>query len=628
MRRKRPNKDLAPGQVPELLKWRPRFRVFGMLSGLLGGIGTVVLVQQYGVAPLSRALTIQGLLGGLVSGIAMPSLVFALVVFIHNRRLGRRLRIPNAPPPGPTMLAVLAVGFAVMMLAPFVGSRPAAADVSGPCGGEINGVDLAEVRPIAADAFEFKAGETIRGSFFIDQSVIGGRVGMSMMGANVTIVDEPPDPSDPGEPGDATFEVLYEDISWIGAGLIEVWADVDLAGNQQCQVRFMVNIDGNPLDTVVGKAAAGMAAVGVLGISVSGIGATMEGARVLGDLRRALGQVAVAEALPMDPPIPGGAAELAENLATPSTGTLGLNFNAVTVVEGDNLWSLSETELHSQLGRPPTTTEVTDYWQSVIEANEGTLQSGNPDLIYPGETIVMPGAPGATQAVGASVQLDGFDFAQPGAADATVPTPPTGVAPSSPGYAPVAQGTPGGVTQTPGGSQWWQPPEVTPAEVAAEGLSAAQIGGASAALGVAAALVPARYLLLSKFPGTDATAQPDPRLALHVRDFIANLALSDAAKGEMLAGGVEVAADRQLGALVQQLEDDPWCPSALVDLSAWPPRVGAALAWLELSRQASLGVPDLLTVLVTAPYLTDLLAGAGRQLDRIDERTEWPWTVQ
>ena len=53
-KKKRPNKNLQPGELPQRLKWRPRFRLLGFVSGLIGGLGAVILVAQYGVAPLSR----------------------------------------------------------------------------------------------------------------------------------------------------------------------------------------------------------------------------------------------------------------------------------------------------------------------------------------------------------------------------------------------------------------------------------------------------------------------------------------------------------------------------------------------------------------------------------------------
>lgn len=64
------------------------------------------------------------------------------------------------------------------------------------------------------------------------------------------------------------------------------------------------------------------------------------------------------------------------------------------VVEaGDNLWSIAAQHLAAEAGVPARTLEseqVADYWHRVIEANWAVLRSGDPDLLLPGEVIVLP----------------------------------------------------------------------------------------------------------------------------------------------------------------------------------------------------------------------------------------------
>jgi nucleoid-associated protein YgaU len=38
----------------------------------------------------------------------------------------------------------------------------------------------------------------------------------------------------------------------------------------------------------------------------------------------------------------------------------------------------------------PTNREVAEYWRKVIDANRDRLRSGDPNLIYPGEEIILP----------------------------------------------------------------------------------------------------------------------------------------------------------------------------------------------------------------------------------------------
>ena len=64
----------------------------------------------------------------------------------------------------------------------------------------------------------------------------------------------------------------------------------------------------------------------------------------------------------------------------------------VVVREGDHLWSLAETRVVETLGRPVGDHEIAPYWRRVIDSNPH-LRSGTPDLIYPGEVVVLPPLP-------------------------------------------------------------------------------------------------------------------------------------------------------------------------------------------------------------------------------------------
>lgn len=63
---------------------------------------------------------------------------------------------------------------------------------------------------------------------------------------------------------------------------------------------------------------------------------------------------------------------------------------SVVVEPGDHLWKISEEHLAGVLGRHAEDAEVDPYWRSVIETNRDLLASGDPDLIYPGETVTLP----------------------------------------------------------------------------------------------------------------------------------------------------------------------------------------------------------------------------------------------
>ncbi len=60
------------------------------------------------------------------------------------------------------------------------------------------------------------------------------------------------------------------------------------------------------------------------------------------------------------------------------------------VVTGDHLWGIAADTTELRLGRPPTTAEISEYWAKLIATNRTRLASGDPNMIFPGETLVLP----------------------------------------------------------------------------------------------------------------------------------------------------------------------------------------------------------------------------------------------
>jgi hypothetical protein len=81
-----------------------------------------------------------------------------------------------------------------------------------------------------------------------------------------------------------------------------------------------------------------------------------------------------------------------EPLPATSVATLSSTAEAehVVVMPGDNMWLLAERRLGDLLGRPAADHEVAPYWLAVIGANKDRIRSGDPDLIFPGEVLVLP----------------------------------------------------------------------------------------------------------------------------------------------------------------------------------------------------------------------------------------------
>ncbi len=60
------------------------------------------------------------------------------------------------------------------------------------------------------------------------------------------------------------------------------------------------------------------------------------------------------------------------------------------VVSGENLWSIARDQLAQTAEGSPSDGEIAAYWIELIAANHPDLASGDPDLIYPGEVLVLP----------------------------------------------------------------------------------------------------------------------------------------------------------------------------------------------------------------------------------------------
>lgn len=67
--------------------------------------------------------------------------------------------------------------------------------------------------------------------------------------------------------------------------------------------------------------------------------------------------------------------------------------DSVVVERGDSLWRIAAEQLAARDGvdaEDLSSARVAAYWMDVVTANRDRLRSGDPDLIYPGERIVLP----------------------------------------------------------------------------------------------------------------------------------------------------------------------------------------------------------------------------------------------
>jgi len=94
--------------------------------------------------------------------------------------------------------------------------------------------------------------------------------------------------------------------------------------------------------------------------------------------------------------VPGAPAPAPVSSTPPSTAPSTAPSNAAqqyVVAPGDDLWSIATRQLARHRGVDGASLDAHDvapYWVAVVEANRATLRSGNPNLIYSGETLALP----------------------------------------------------------------------------------------------------------------------------------------------------------------------------------------------------------------------------------------------
>ncbi|MBT8212221.1 MAG: LysM peptidoglycan-binding domain-containing protein, partial [Acidimicrobiia bacterium] len=60
------------------------------------------------------------------------------------------------------------------------------------------------------------------------------------------------------------------------------------------------------------------------------------------------------------------------------------------VEKGDSLWTIAARVVSEATGGTPDDRSIARYWRLLVAENTSALTSGDPDMIYPGETVVVP----------------------------------------------------------------------------------------------------------------------------------------------------------------------------------------------------------------------------------------------
>ncbi len=106
------------------------------------------------------------------------------------------------------------------------------------------------------------------------------------------------------------------------------------------------------------------------------------------------GRAAPYAAVPTTAPLTAGTPTAAQ-AAAPTTSAAHAPTPLVEVVvrPGDSLWTLAAGRLADDTGTPAARLDeaaLTRYWMRVCTENRSRLQSGDPNVIFPGERVVLP----------------------------------------------------------------------------------------------------------------------------------------------------------------------------------------------------------------------------------------------
>jgi hypothetical protein len=164
---------------------------------------------------------------------------------------------------GVATLAVLALGS--------TRSGPAEATIVGPCEATIAGVD-AKTRSAssASDAIPVEADAVITVTMSTPAGLESHDLDLEYAGITWTVSSE----TDDGDTS-ASDEILVADYADYGVGLYRVSGSARLADGSTCKGSVLVDVQGNPLTTAAGLAAAAMVGAGVAAVA----GATIREAK-------------------------------------------------------------------------------------------------------------------------------------------------------------------------------------------------------------------------------------------------------------------------------------------------------------------------------------------------------------
>jgi hypothetical protein len=179
-----------------------------------------------------------------------------------------------------TVLALAACLFAVFAAMAMAVST-ASAEIDGPCGATVNGIDVQTVDSSdKGDAIKVQKGGQVELTMSSTTGFQSHEIELDYFGQKL--------PGDKrNDNGDTFFSdfVDVDDYATAGVGLYKVYGIATLTDGQTCSGAVLIDVEGNPLTTVLGGVAAAAAAVGTVGAAMGTVASARSSAGGLGGIK-------------------------------------------------------------------------------------------------------------------------------------------------------------------------------------------------------------------------------------------------------------------------------------------------------------------------------------------------------
>jgi hypothetical protein len=176
---------------------------------------------------------------------------------------------------------VIVTALCAVFVAMAWGASTAFAEINGPCSATVNGIDVSTLSSSSkSDAIKVDKGGKVALTMSSTVGFQSHKIELDYFGQKL-----PGDTNN--DNGDTTFSdyVNVDDYATAGVGLYKAYGTATLTDGTTCSGAVLIDVQGNPLTTVIGAVGAGAAAVGTVGAAAGLAASAASKAGGLGDLQ-------------------------------------------------------------------------------------------------------------------------------------------------------------------------------------------------------------------------------------------------------------------------------------------------------------------------------------------------------